>query len=90
MIISTRVKHGDAILRNGFIKNVQVLEFWYSHLHSKPSVMINAGNDRTGLFNGHITVDADAMAVLCRKFLVAYNKEQANENSLRMQANENS
>ena len=76
-IISTRVSEGHAILRNGYIKNVQTLEFWtHDDLDGKPSVMINAGNDRTGLFNGHITVDAEAMADICRRFLESQGESQ--------------
>jgi hypothetical protein len=39
--------------------------------------MINAGNDRTGLFNGHITIDMDAMAEISRKFLEVYDGENS-------------
>lgn len=73
MIISTHVSDGHANLRNGYIKKVQSLEYWiHDDLDDGKSVMINAGNDRTGLFNGHITVDMEAMVRISREFLAIY------------------
>ena len=77
MKVSVKVKDGHAILRNGYIKNVQVLEYWINDdLDGGKSVMINAGNDRTGLFNGHITVDDNAMAKISRKFLDIHSPKE--------------
>lgn len=76
MNVTTRVNKGHANLRNGYIKRVQTLEFWlHSDFNGNDSVMINAGNDRTGLFNGHITINAEAMASICHKFLAVYEGE---------------
>jgi hypothetical protein len=77
-IVSAKVTKGNAILRNGFIKNVETIEYWINtDLDGTESVMINAGNDRTGLFNGHITIDMDAMAEISRKFLEVYDGENS-------------
>lgn len=71
--LTVDVKKGHANLRNGYIKSVQNLEYWvHEDLNGNWSVMINAGNKRTGLFNGHITVDLKAMIELSRKFLAIY------------------
>ena len=72
--IAAQVNEGHAILRNGYIKKVQVVEYWvHDDLDGGKSVMINAGNNRTGLFNGHITVDMKAMLEISRKFLELYS-----------------
>jgi hypothetical protein len=77
-IVSAKVTKGNAILRNGFITNVETIEYWINtDLDGTESVMINAGNDRTGLFNGHITIDMDAMAEISRKFLEVYDGENS-------------
>lgn len=74
-ILTTQVNNGNANLRNGHIKRVQQLEYWvHEDLNGEWSVMINAGNDRTGLFNGHITVGLEAMVEMSRKFLAMYDE----------------
>ena len=71
-IIATRVTKGNANLRNGFIKRVQSIEYWVND----NSVMINVANDRTGLLNGHITIDKDAMLAISREFIEKFGEEK--------------
>lgn len=68
-------ENNHANLRNGHIKNAQFIDLSIRNEGRNGwRVWIEAGNDKTGVFNGWITMPYAAMVDICNRFAEYHNQ----------------